>query len=172
MSWESVEPVSGMIFSFSAVAIFLILPLSDSINPAFGSPRTVRMMASIIAAIKLYLIASCKSSPLSCHAKYHGYTLSVTSATANATPNGLGNATGNTTAKLSEHVIFSTLDLMGSCDVIVLVLSVQILMSNVMSPETTNAIKEPYLRATIHSVSEEGEDAGQGNLCAKLAGKD
>ena len=57
-----------------------------------------------------------------------------------------GNATGNSTA-FAEHVVFSTLDLMGSCDFIVLVLSIQVCMQPLVS-RTHAAAHISYDRGT------------------------
>ena len=142
MSWGVRDPVSTIMFSFSAAALFLLVPLSDSFDPTFAGSRTVCVMASLSAAMKLYAFAWCKSSPQRCHAVYQDYTLTVSDATrANATFNAARHATGNVTAAPTEHVIFSMVDLMGSCDLIVLVLSLQVhnrSLMNLCVPQMTS----------------------------------
>ena len=123
MSRGSAEPVSRTMLNFSGICMFVLLPLSDSLDPAFAGPRAVRVFATMGAAIKLYCIAWCKSSPETCRALYHDYNMTVASGTAF---NDTGNGTGNNAAVLTEHVIFSTLDLMCSLDFVIFVLSLQV----------------------------------------------
>ena len=123
MSWGNVEPVSTIMLNSSAVCMFLLVPLSDSLDPTFAGPRTVRTFATLTAVAKLYGITWCKSSPPTCRAQFHDYNMTVVSKIGNASFNTTGNSSGNTAV-----LIFSTLDLMHSLDSIILVLSLQVHM--------------------------------------------
>ena len=127
MRWGKAEPVSTIMFNSCGICLFLLVPLSDSLDPAFAGPRTVRAFATACAAVTLYNIVWCKSSPPSCRALFHDYNMTITSKMVNASFNSTGNSSGNT-AVLTEHVLFSTLDLMHSLDFIILVLSLQVRM--------------------------------------------
>ena len=90
MSWGNVEPVSTSMLNSSAVCMFLLLPLSDSLDPAFAGPRTVRTFATLTAAAKLYGIARCKSSPPTCRAQFRDYNMTAVSKIENASFNSTG----------------------------------------------------------------------------------
>ena len=137
MSWGRVEPVSRIMLNSAATFMFLLVPLSDSLDPAFAGPSTVRVFATLSAAGKIYTIAWCKSSPQRCRALYHDYTMTVASTTVNARFNSTvvhRHGTGSSTAVPTDHVIFSTLDLMYSLDFIIFVLSLQVHMYAHMHP--------------------------------------
>ena len=196
MSWGVRELVSGTMLPLSAAATFLLVPLSDSLDPGFAGPRTVRMLASLGAATKLYLMAWCKGSPKRCRTLYHDYTFTSKGLTHRSMVNATFNSTCNSTAVGTEHVIFSTLDLMGSCEVIILVLSLQALMNQtLMQPCDHHGRSGPEcqlvycadsfdqcdftqdherdqgaISASLLAVLHPG-NAGQANLCANLLGE-
>ena len=122
MSWGKVEPVSRIVLAFSATAAFLLAPLSDSLHPTFAGPSTIRVLAILLAVGKGCNTVWCKTSVQRCHAYYHDYNWTVTT-TANSTSYDMSS---NSTISVTEHELFSTLNVMESCDFIIVILSLQV----------------------------------------------
>ena len=142
------EPVSEALAAIAGVAVYLLFPYFDAVPPTVVGPALLRSVpdhanthASALCAhlhnalqcfaqlaifgvlLKLFDIGRCKIDPAGCSKRFDEYKweVSVRRAIATAT-----NGTNDTQGIHEEHRnIFSTLDAMSSCDVIILVLCLQ-----------------------------------------------
>ena len=103
----------------------------------------------------MFFCAWCKANPSACHSYWHDYNWTVSedlrrmdgwnvSSETNTTSNNAtaSNATVAYPMQL-EHVIVSTIDIVGTCDSIVVILSLQIVLRSIRSPNTTVLISLP-----------------------------
>lgn len=117
--------VTVVLLDVSASAAFTAVPLFDGLHPSFAG-RSIRFAATtVVALVKGYSLVHCKGFPLWCQKEFHDFAWKVSSG--NSMSHNSSNVTSNGTAADEEtHVVISTLDLRGSCDAIIMLLSLQV----------------------------------------------
>ena len=173
MRWGKTEMVSVVLITVSGTATFVTVPLFDSIPRSVCSNALLRVAATLSALIKAFFIIKCKFSPHSCLEVYNDISWDVHDVEAKLSSGRSANAS-NVSANSSlflnstrPHTLLSALDVVYSCHFIILILSLQILVSSLRAPNTTNVVKQPLLLVELH-----GTDVlpGHANVCARLMG--
>ena len=110
------EMLSVALINVSAMAIFLAVPLFDSIPRSVLSNVVLRVLAILAALVKGSDVIWCMAYPHMCSEFYNDFIWEVTessSRAANATSANVSNAA----ARPQSHTLLSTLDALKSCDV-------------------------------------------------------
>ena len=130
------------LFSVAGVACFVVVPVLDAMEPSVVGPRLVRVvriascahackehapatllqLAILGALIKGYLIPRCRVNPAGCRKLFHEYKIVVNVQLATDTSNSTNGTHG---VHVEERTMFSSLDIMSSCDTIIAVVCLQ-----------------------------------------------
>ena len=86
------------------------------------APATLLQLAILAALIKGYLVSRCRVDPAGCSQLYHEYKVVVNVQLAADSSNSTNSTHG---VHVEERMIFSSLDIMSSCDTIIAVVCLQ-----------------------------------------------
>ena len=182
MRWSKGAPVSTVLTTVAAVATWLVIPLLDAMPQHIISPKALSTTLVLTVLVKGYDLVWCKANTAQCHAFFNDFTwdqsikrrhrpaisFNTTSHNVTDTTNPiLSNATSPTITLTTEPIV-STIDIRNSTHSLILVLCLTMLASNLMSPKTSNCIKEPFKMTDLHG---EITAPGKGSIASKLFGE-
>ena len=101
-----------------------LVPLFDSLSPAFAGPCFIRISAILAGLVKLHNIIDCKAMPSQCRSMLKNFVWEMGSGVSKQNATTIVN-NGTATVR-QKHVVLSTLNLSESCDTIIAVLCTQV----------------------------------------------
>ena len=130
------QMVSRALFTGAIAFVFIAIPFVDSL---YVSRRLICFSGFCGGLARLFVCVWCKAAPVACNAKYRDYRWVVTSPSraTNATHNGSNTATLAST----EHLVFSTLDMVNDMHLLQAIICLQVFWASITEPRATLVIK-------------------------------
>ena len=111
----------------------------------------------------------CRANPIKCRRKMYDYAWTVGEPPPNFAARNSSNSS-DVDGMGKQHIILSSLDFLQSCNSVIVLLSMQLLISSLHHPDKTNVIKEPLFRKDLHDGDTGEAEPGSATCAARLLG--